>query len=547
MRKKLLLTVWLPGLALLSASEGHAQPAPARPPVFFDVLGFIQDATLDLTGAVTGCVPTHPRLAGGTVKVNGLTMIVPCNTIVQFPATSMSWADVFDPASSAPVSPLAPVAPPTAGQTGLALDDLPAPFPSFEVHVQGNMVTSSTGVPRYIVGLIVPVAQQGLNAGAGFITAIDNNTGVITVGGGLGVPGALLQVNDPEGVYGNPHSPDPRFTSDTGNPTISALTGVPMCVPRFVPPAEDPLCPARNRPLDASGAPLTRFTMLAPSIADTGKFPNPKRMVPFAVGDWVTFSGTLFKAPPGSPSPTYLSVHTMTANVGIFTAAGTSPAYVRVEEMLVGTGPSTPPAGVEATTRQTFVGFATDPTSPVRIEALVANPCTGLVTPVILGGSSAVGTTTPVAGRFVQRLLSGAVLPATSTTPAVVPTRLYRVSVLDVLPGNVLRPRAQFQLPSTSILAGQYTLPNFAYIFPETTTLGAPVFPANFEALPFLVKGDGPLDGPEAGGPLVGQLNPWPLGTVAPPAPVGPCPKGAACTLGTDCATGVCLSTGLCQ
>ena len=55
-------------------------PVPPVPPGF-DITGFIQDATLDTAGAI--CNPTHARLAGGTVTLNGQKVIVPCNTILQ--------------------------------------------------------------------------------------------------------------------------------------------------------------------------------------------------------------------------------------------------------------------------------------------------------------------------------------------------------------------------------------------------------------------------------------------------------------------------------
>ncbi|MEI6724292.1 MAG: hypothetical protein WCO67_26310, partial [Betaproteobacteria bacterium] len=87
-------------LALATPVPGLAQKftAPVISPVMpvppgFDITGFIQEATLDTAGAL--CKPTHPRLAGGTVTLNGQTIIIPCNTILQMPAATMSWADLF--------------------------------------------------------------------------------------------------------------------------------------------------------------------------------------------------------------------------------------------------------------------------------------------------------------------------------------------------------------------------------------------------------------------------------------------------------------------
>ncbi len=58
----------------------------------FDITGFIQKATLDAPGDV---------LAGGTVQVNGHTIIVPRNTIFQMPAFALTWQQLFDLAPAA--------------------------------------------------------------------------------------------------------------------------------------------------------------------------------------------------------------------------------------------------------------------------------------------------------------------------------------------------------------------------------------------------------------------------------------------------------------
>lgn len=88
--------------------------------------------------------------------------------------------------------------------------------------------------------------------------------------------GCLVEFNDPVGRFGLAHSPDPRFTADTGNPTIHTSTGYPVGIPRVAPPAIDPLCPLGNRPLNWDprfavdsflpiGAPLKSFIMPPPA------------------------------------------------------------------------------------------------------------------------------------------------------------------------------------------------------------------------------------------------------------------------------------------
>jgi hypothetical protein len=104
MRSRLMLTTLLVGLGLLWATGAWALTPPTPQ---FGFTGFIQEATLDTAGAI--CIPktvdaagnqvdaTLPlvpgtpaaRLAGGTITVNGIKMIVPCNTILQMPAATL--------------------------------------------------------------------------------------------------------------------------------------------------------------------------------------------------------------------------------------------------------------------------------------------------------------------------------------------------------------------------------------------------------------------------------------------------------------------------
>src|SRR4051812_11638857 len=192
---------------LLFAASAQAQSAPSPTPQF-DMLGFIQSATL---GDESMCPGVAPALWGGTVTLNGVTMIVPCNTILQMPATWLTWAQLFDLNVSAPVNavPLNGTASQSENQTGMALADSPLPYPSFEIRAVGNVVKDAAGNRQYIVGLISPISQQGLNAGSGEITCIDYTNGYIYVGGTTAQPGqtcravngARVQMNDPIGRW----------------------------------------------------------------------------------------------------------------------------------------------------------------------------------------------------------------------------------------------------------------------------------------------------------------------------------------------------------
>ena len=62
-------------------------PQPFLPPVSpFDMVGFIQSATVD---------NKSDYFSGGTLEVNGVKVVIPRNTIFQFPTSSMTWADMF--------------------------------------------------------------------------------------------------------------------------------------------------------------------------------------------------------------------------------------------------------------------------------------------------------------------------------------------------------------------------------------------------------------------------------------------------------------------
>src|SRR3954464_243976 len=101
----------------------------------FDIIGFIDAATV--TPEADGFS------GGGTVTVNGTTIIVPKNTLLQMPAFALTWQEVFTMAP-APWGPT---------QSGLAKSDNPAPATTYEVRIQGNRLLSGD-TEQYIAGLM---------------------------------------------------------------------------------------------------------------------------------------------------------------------------------------------------------------------------------------------------------------------------------------------------------------------------------------------------------------------------------------------------------
>jgi hypothetical protein len=488
----------------------------------FDITGHIQVATLGGPGSGNGA-GAHQ---GGFIKVNGHVITVPSETIVILPANALTWAEIFS---------LAP-APYGPSQTGLALADTPAPLTAYQARVVGNRVN---GV--YIAGLIT-IWQDALNTGQGFINFINYTTGEIRVGGTVNFdgagnpvnvldpndPGARVQLNDPlnaavgTGRFGRAVSADIRFTVDQDNPTVRSVTGFPMCIPRADPAvAPDALCPQTQRP--AAAAPATGFASIIQmnNPALVGVPPDASIQAPFEVGDYVTFAGTLVHDganPTAGPWPgdaaTYISAHTITNNVSIYTWPGTNPAYVAVDVSLIGVGGLIVVGAGEAAVRTRFEGFSTDPSRVVHLYGIDLAPGTGATSDrtwgtigidpgPIVGAAKGrwrfrppciLTAPNPVNFKDCQGPPSGSFLPPTREVRAVVEG--------SWVPGQV----TTF---ANGIIAGQYHAPIADYLFPENVP-GAPIVENTFNSMPFLAQGGYS----SSQGTVVGQLNPWPSDVV---------------------------------
>lgn len=353
----------------------------------FSITGYVQA----VTGPACPVAPATAGPGGGTVVVNGLTIVIPSNTIVQYPANTLTWGDAL--------CGIAPIALDGTGGTG------PVIYPGVEISVDGNITDSAGGLGTIgtpHVASIVHLSQQTLNSGSGYISTINYVNGAMTVTTAAGTTATLI-LNDPKGRFGRPQSsPDARFSVDDANPTIkSGATGYPMCVPRLGPPAAggnetDLQCPQKNRPTaacrnfasaglafrivaDLGTTPINGFCtgfvmkalanmpgtvgLPAGSLANgtgivlpgSNTDPDPREMAPFEVGDFITWQGTLVHTPGAAVSTDVTWVHTIDANVGIYTQPGTLPAYVAIGQNGIGTAPEPKTAaalaGVEAAAR----------------------------------------------------------------------------------------------------------------------------------------------------------------------------------------------------
>ena len=515
-----------PGFVMLSAPPASING--------FDVTGIITNATV----GADGC--------SGSATMDNKLITVPCGLIVQMPANTLTWANYVNG----------------------------GPATNLEMSAVGNNVNGT-----YIAALIF-ISQQSLHSGSGYITAINYGNGNITVDGVT-----TLQINDPFGRFGRVQSPDPRFSVDDQNPTIHAATGYPMCVPRTNPAvADDPLCPQKNRPLAAGGcrnfgasgnappvsgeltppavgqvycsqyvmkalpgalvyptnvaiSPL--FAMALPSDAD------PRKQAPFEVGDFITYAGTTMTGAGG----TFISAHTIEANVGIYTTPGTLPAYVALGEFGIGTADlGVAPAAINGaaieTTNRLFLEAETSdfrtpvdiyliddtPFGPVRNrwvtpwemtgECPPANGVAGLAgTPPVAANCGGVsgGITTATAGPQPNRARVRATKAPLGllSQPSRTVRAMLRSLCLPVNPVNGVAPDGVNMAPvatavdacinaafttaanpanaattANGLAAGQYYAPVFEFIFPENVKPGDLTIPNDVWHLPFLRNGE---------------------------------------------------------
>ncbi|KAJ7079967.1 hypothetical protein B0H15DRAFT_857498 [Mycena belliarum] len=404
----------------------------------FNFIGTIDDLTLDTAGGV---------LAGGTITVNGITVTVPKNLLVTLPSVSVAWSELFD--GGVPSLPL-------LGSV------------SWEATIFGNVVRGER-----IAGLIY-IAQETTQLLQGFITSINMTTGHFHVSD------LDCVLNDPLGRFGPAYTAHPLWTVDPDNPSVRSSTGFPLCIPRN---STDPECPLTNRPTDGNGNALTTFTFNDPASISAGD-PDPRIMVPLVVGDYITFSGT--KVAGG-----LLAVYSLEANLGIYTAPGTKPAYITVEAAQYAIVVPDPTVEV-GETRAT--ALATDPSTLIQWFAIDVNPCTGKSTERNL--LLVKPRTAAPRGKTVFRLSKTDASPATRQVG-------FRYST-----GTQPGPRG--------IIAGQFIQPVFDYVFPELVSFGSPEVPNQFDLMPYLASGSGPfvpgnlLSPPMASPTIVRQLSPWP-------------------------------------
>jgi hypothetical protein len=235
---------------------------------------------------------------------------------------------------------------------------------------------------------------------------------------------------------------------------------------------------------------------------------------------------------------TYIAAHTIIANIGIFTAPGTNPAYVATDVMILGVG-GLPIAGLpqEATARTRFEGFTTDVSRVISLWGMDVDKCSATTSDRSWGMINVdLGPPTgAVKGRWRFRPPGKIILmpPAGTFLPA---TRMMRA--VDEGAYSAANP----VMSNNGLITGQYNAPIFDFLFPENLAAGNPPVPLNFPDFPFLVNGTFAA----LGNVNVGQLQPFPSVTVpasacVPPPPVPPTAVAHATPLVTTAGASVTL------
>ncbi|PVI06719.1 hypothetical protein DM02DRAFT_513957 [Periconia macrospinosa] len=394
---------------------------------------YAQDAPLFVQGGLEDAIATDDTYnSGGSITVNGFNVQVPKNMLVQFPAAWVPWKDFVAEKDS---------------------------MLGYEVNVIGNFING-----RPIAAQIITYEFfEGLSSG--FIESIDFADGSFQI-----ASGPKVRISDPNAVFSVGYADAPFFTADDESPSISSFSGFPMCIPRS---ANDPLCPASNRPFQGSG---------------TFSVPDPLVMAPFLVGDFVTFAGI-------RRNNEVIAYSVVAQNVQITTLGEL--IYVRMELGLLGIDNFNPNSELA---ESRFIGFTSNPRATVALYAMDIDPCTGEVNDRIIAALGLRGGRNEQ-NKFEYRadMFSGY-------------ARDYRVvTEIDGVPKT--------RQTKNGLLAGTYVQPVNVWVHAEQNIPGTAPVPHDFSQMPWITRGVG-ID---ENGNLWGPLEPFPqTGVIIDPVDCGP-------------------------
>eukprot|EP00611_Tribonema_gayanum_P013865 TRINITY_DN250_c0_g2_i2.p1 TRINITY_DN250_c0_g2~~TRINITY_DN250_c0_g2_i2.p1 ORF type:complete len:738 (-),score=151.85 TRINITY_DN250_c0_g2_i2:882-2972(-) len=500
----------------------------------FSTTGKVQFAARNAAPVTAGAALAT---VGGTIKVNGITHIIPDNTECTLPAQTATWNDLFAiPKAMAAADQFFPKFTTSVDATGAIVKTVnPLAEPDlfgYEATLIGNIQTGSTVVPppvgaatgpRYIVGVCYLTPTASLVNQCGYVQTIDAD-GTMTIGPTLDAPtGAKVRLNDPNGCYGPrtttgvagiAHPSDPLWGVDCDNPSVRSQNAYPHCVPHSV---DASWCSAAtpNRPL-----------------AGATQVPNPALFAAVVPGDFVCYAGVNVEYDPFVTTDDIVWIWGLESNLRLTTPPTSTCSYIFIEEILDGLG-----GNIATANAPTGVNTGTTPNAVNANAAL--NRLAGSA-----GAFAVAGTAWTHAGKILGavteaqnckvNIFQSITCPTDATKKwrkiadslgiqQLVPIGRWLWDVNDIglydeyfLPGarnykvelssqNPLSPcpaglaaniRADVVNPlltpfntnnACARYSGRYSAPIGEYIFPEPPQYGSPINSCNFGDLPYLV------------------------------------------------------------
>ena len=308
--------------------------------------------------------PNDPWSSGSIVLANQ-TIILPRNLLLDLPANRLTLWQLFE---NAPPDCLA------AGESGLTLRDScrrgrGAGFG----HVLANQMPDGTLVAGEVF------IQKGMEVYTGVVTYIDHTDGYLRCNGNPADPantGTMIRINDPDSVQtiqqglgcdGGPNcSPDPRFTNDPSNYTVSFMTGYPACIPSTVGGGD------RDSVSDANGV----GDQFCPDSNRGNLIANDSRyMAPIQVGDHIACEGNseIVRDRNSGALVPFFSCHSLSVSRAMHTRDDPNqPDYMLFDEVEWDA-----PGFQNERAKALFIAFTTLPASEFNVYALDNDPETG--------------------------------------------------------------------------------------------------------------------------------------------------------------------------
>ena len=334
----------------------------------------VAEATQGVTGAtISGEIEfifvddPNDLFSSGLMVISGQSWIIPRNLLIDLPANRLTLAQIV---AQAPPEALA------LGESGLASSDSSLRGRGgATAHLLGNQMPDGRNIAGD--GFI----QKDVDFVTGDVSFINYVEGYFRINGenGTDVGGTMVRMNDPEMVHtiqsgagcdtGPNCSPDPRFTNDPENYTITFANGYPMCIPSTnstegerttgadaTTGEGDPFCPHTNRMVLNPNQQTTQGLIVDDSV----------KFAPMQVGDNVSCEGNKEVI----NGVRFFSAHTVGCGRALLTRDDpTQPSYVLADEVEWDA-----PGFANERAKALFIGFSTLLDTQVDIFGIHIDP-----------------------------------------------------------------------------------------------------------------------------------------------------------------------------